>query len=79
MTPGEGASSTYHQGYFFYLSFIYLGKSGNPIALHPLGLQYFFTATSVRAEDGLDIDGTVEDDLGKSRDGSKTDDEVVQR
>ncbi|XP_038857577.1 endoplasmin-like isoform X1 [Salvelinus namaycush] len=34
---------------------------------------------SVRAEDGLDIDGTVEDDLGKSRDGSKTDDEVVQR
>uniref|UniRef100_A0A8C7DWZ9 Endoplasmin n=1 Tax=Oncorhynchus kisutch TaxID=8019 RepID=A0A8C7DWZ9_ONCKI len=36
-------------------------------------------AASVRAEDGLDIDGTVEDDLGKSRDGSKTDDEVVQR
>uniref|UniRef100_A0A6Q2YR99 Endoplasmin n=1 Tax=Esox lucius TaxID=8010 RepID=A0A6Q2YR99_ESOLU len=34
---------------------------------------------SVRAEDELDIDGTVEDDLGKSRDGSKTDDEVVQR
>uniref|UniRef100_A0A8C8K4K6 Endoplasmin n=1 Tax=Oncorhynchus tshawytscha TaxID=74940 RepID=A0A8C8K4K6_ONCTS len=34
---------------------------------------------SVTAEDGLDIDGTVEDDLGKSRDGSKTDDEVVQR
>ncbi|KAK6319789.1 hypothetical protein J4Q44_G00088960 [Coregonus suidteri] len=34
---------------------------------------------SVRAEDGLDIDGTVADDLGKSRDGSKTDDEVVQR
>uniref|UniRef100_A0A8C8MNH6 Endoplasmin n=1 Tax=Oncorhynchus tshawytscha TaxID=74940 RepID=A0A8C8MNH6_ONCTS len=36
-------------------------------------------AASVTAEDGLDIDGTVEDDLGKSRDGSKTDDEVVQR
>ncbi|XP_041936766.1 endoplasmin [Alosa sapidissima] len=35
--------------------------------------------TSVQAEDDLDIDGTVEDDLGKSRDGSKTDDEVVQR
>ncbi|XP_012674248.2 endoplasmin [Clupea harengus] len=36
--------------------------------------------TSVRAEeDDLDIDGTVEDDLGKSREGSKTDDEVVQR
>uniref|UniRef100_A0A8C8FDZ7 Endoplasmin n=1 Tax=Oncorhynchus tshawytscha TaxID=74940 RepID=A0A8C8FDZ7_ONCTS len=34
---------------------------------------------SVRAEDELDIDGAVEDDLGKSRDGSKTDDEVVQR
>ena len=37
-------------------------------------------AASVRAEeDDLDIDGTVEDDLGKSREGSKTDDEVVQR
>ncbi|CDQ84254.1 unnamed protein product [Oncorhynchus mykiss] len=34
---------------------------------------------SVKAEDELDIDGAVEDDLGKSRDGSKTDDEVVQR
>uniref|UniRef100_A0A671XJU2 Endoplasmin n=1 Tax=Sparus aurata TaxID=8175 RepID=A0A671XJU2_SPAAU len=27
----------------------------------------------------LDVDGTVEEDLGKSRDGSRTDDEVVQR
>ncbi|KAK6482768.1 endoplasmin-like [Huso huso] len=35
--------------------------------------------TSVRAEDEVDVDGTVEDDLGKSRDGSRTDDEVVQR
>ncbi|XP_035283222.1 endoplasmin [Anguilla anguilla] len=35
--------------------------------------------TSVRAEDDVDIDATVEEDLGKSRDGSKTDDEVVQR
>ncbi|KAM6960655.1 endoplasmin-like, partial [Aplochiton taeniatus] len=34
---------------------------------------------SVRAEDELDIDGAVEEDLGKSRDGSRTDDEVVQR
>ncbi|KAM4615600.1 endoplasmin-like [Polymixia lowei] len=34
---------------------------------------------SVRAEDDLDIDGTVDEDLGKSRDGSRTDDEVVQR
>uniref|UniRef100_A0A8C6WVZ5 Heat shock protein 90, beta (grp94), member 1 n=1 Tax=Neogobius melanostomus TaxID=47308 RepID=A0A8C6WVZ5_9GOBI len=34
---------------------------------------------SVRAEDELDVDGTVEEDLGKSRDGSRTDDEVVQR
>lgn len=34
---------------------------------------------AVKAEDELDIDGTVEEDLGKSRDGSKTDDEVVQR
>ncbi|XP_072529118.1 endoplasmin [Salminus brasiliensis] len=35
--------------------------------------------TSVKAEDEIDVDGTVEDDLGKSRDGSRTDDEVVQR
>ncbi|KAM9468289.1 endoplasmin [Clarias gariepinus] len=35
--------------------------------------------TSVKAEDEVDVDGTVEDDLGKSRDGSRTDDEVVQR
>ncbi|XP_029521787.2 endoplasmin-like isoform X1 [Oncorhynchus nerka] len=35
--------------------------------------------SSVRAEDEVDIDGTVEEDLGKSRDGSRTDDEVVQR
>ncbi|KAJ0029403.1 hypothetical protein NQD34_004400 [Periophthalmus magnuspinnatus] len=34
---------------------------------------------AVRAEDEVDVDGTVEDDLGKSRDGSRTDDEVVQR
>ncbi|XP_051917402.1 endoplasmin-like isoform X2 [Hippocampus zosterae] len=41
-----------------------------------LGLLAF---GAVRAEDELDVDGTVEEDLGKSRDGSKTDDEVVQR
>ncbi|KAJ8381487.1 hypothetical protein SKAU_G00022650 [Synaphobranchus kaupii] len=35
--------------------------------------------TSVRADDDVDIDATVEEDLGKSRDASKTDDEVVQR
>jgi len=34
---------------------------------------------AVRAEDEVDIDGTVEEDLGKSRDGSRTDDEIVQR
>ncbi|XP_040263842.1 endoplasmin [Bufo bufo] len=34
---------------------------------------------SVRAEDEVDLDGTVEDDLGKSREGSRTDDEVVSR
>lgn len=40
----------------------------------------FISSTgSVRAEDEVDIDGTVEEDLGKSRDGSRTDDEVVQR
>lgn len=36
-------------------------------------------SAAVRAEDEVDVDGTVEDDLGKSRDGSRTDDEVVQR
>lgn len=36
------------------------------------------SAASVRADE-LDVDGTVEDDLGKSREGSRTDDEVVQR
>lgn len=30
-------------------------------------------------DDDVDIDGTIEEDLGKSRDGSRTDDEVVQR
>lgn len=39
----------------------------------------FFSAAAVKADDEVDIDGTVEDDLGKSRDGSRTDDEVVQR
>ncbi|XP_016390962.1 endoplasmin [Sinocyclocheilus rhinocerous] len=34
---------------------------------------------SVKADDDVDIDGTVEEDLGKSRDGSRTDDEIVQR
>ena len=34
---------------------------------------------SVRADDVVDVDGTVEEDLGKSREGSRTDDEVVQR
>lgn len=34
---------------------------------------------SVRADDEVDVDGTVEADLGKSREGSRTDDEVVQR
>lgn len=33
----------------------------------------------MRAEDDVEIDGTVEDDLGKSREGSRTDDEVVSR
>uniref|UniRef100_A0AAR2KHA0 Endoplasmin n=1 Tax=Pygocentrus nattereri TaxID=42514 RepID=A0AAR2KHA0_PYGNA len=37
-----------------------------------------FTA-SVKADEDVDVDGTVEDDLGKSREGSRTDDEVVQR
>uniref|UniRef100_A0AAQ5ZY53 Endoplasmin n=1 Tax=Amphiprion ocellaris TaxID=80972 RepID=A0AAQ5ZY53_AMPOC len=36
-------------------------------------------ALDTPADDEIDVDGTVEDDLGKSRDGSRTDDEVVQR
>ncbi|KAG8439433.1 hypothetical protein GDO86_005589 [Hymenochirus boettgeri] len=34
---------------------------------------------SVKAEDEVDVDATVEEDLGKSREGSRTDDEVVSR
>lgn len=37
------------------------------------------SAGSARADDEVDVDGTVEEDLGKSREGSRTDDEVVQR
>ncbi|XP_029951335.1 endoplasmin [Salarias fasciatus] len=45
-----------------------------------IGLLFALLAfAAVKAEDELDVDGTVEDDLGKSRDGSRTDDEVVQR
>uniref|UniRef100_A0A674F1M8 Endoplasmin n=1 Tax=Salmo trutta TaxID=8032 RepID=A0A674F1M8_SALTR len=45
-----------------------------------LSMFNFISSTgSVRAEDEVDVDGTVEEDLGKSRDGSRTDDEVVQR
>ncbi|XP_039617744.1 endoplasmin [Polypterus senegalus] len=35
--------------------------------------------TSVCADEDVDIDSTIEEDLGKSRDGSRTDDEVVKR
>ncbi|XP_038150249.1 endoplasmin [Cyprinodon tularosa] len=45
-----------------------------------LGLVFALLAfAAVRAEDEVGVDGTVEEDLGKSRDGSRTDDEVVQR
>uniref|UniRef100_A0A8C8JXD9 Endoplasmin n=1 Tax=Oncorhynchus tshawytscha TaxID=74940 RepID=A0A8C8JXD9_ONCTS len=44
-----------------------------------LSLCLILSTGSVRAEDEVDIDGTVEEDLGKSRDGSRTDDEVVLR
>ncbi|XP_041852182.1 endoplasmin [Melanotaenia boesemani] len=45
-----------------------------------IGLLFALLAfAAVRAEDELDVEGTVEEDLGKSRDGSRTDDEVVQR
>nr|QQL94695.1 heat shock protein 90 beta family member 1 [Lateolabrax maculatus] len=44
------------------------------------GLLFALLAfAAVKAEDELDVDGTVEEDLGKSRDGSRTDDELVQR
>ena len=42
-------------------------------------LTHCLCAAAVKAEDEVDIDGTVEEDFGKSRDGSRTDDEVVQR
>ncbi|XP_054843897.1 endoplasmin [Eublepharis macularius] len=44
-----------------------------------LGLLCFLLLSASAQADELDVDGTVEDDLGKSRDGSRTDDEVVQR
>ncbi|XP_074533930.1 endoplasmin isoform X2 [Halichoeres trimaculatus] len=45
-----------------------------------VGLLFTLLAfAAVKAEDEVDIDGTVEEDLGKSRDGSRTDDEVVKR
>lgn len=45
-----------------------------------IGLLFALLAfAAVKAEDELDIDGTVEEDIGKSRDGSRTDDEAVQR
>ncbi|GLD58899.1 endoplasmin [Lates japonicus] len=45
-----------------------------------IGLLFALLAfASVKADDEVDVDGTVEEDLGKSRDGSRTDDEVVQR
>ncbi|CAG08708.1 unnamed protein product, partial [Tetraodon nigroviridis] len=45
-----------------------------------IGLLFALLAfAAVKADDEVDVDGTVEEDLGKSRDGSRTDDEVVQR
>ncbi|XP_026166484.1 endoplasmin [Mastacembelus armatus] len=45
-----------------------------------VGLLFALLAfAAVKAEVDLDVEGTVEEDLGKSRDGSRTDDEVVQR
>ena len=38
--------------------------------------MYVIVITAVRAEDE---EATVEEDIGKSRDGSRTDDEAVQR
>ncbi|XP_072257252.1 endoplasmin [Pyxicephalus adspersus] len=48
--------------------------------LWAVGLCFVLIAfVSVKADDEVDIDGTVEEDLGKSREGSRTDDEVVSR
>nr|XP_020660064.1 endoplasmin [Pogona vitticeps] len=44
-----------------------------------LSLLCFLLLAALAKADELDVDGTVEDDLGKSREGSRTDDEVVQR
>uniref|UniRef100_A0AAQ4R4Z8 Histidine kinase/HSP90-like ATPase domain-containing protein n=1 Tax=Gasterosteus aculeatus aculeatus TaxID=481459 RepID=A0AAQ4R4Z8_GASAC len=45
-----------------------------------IGLLFALVAfAAVKAEDELDVDGVVEEDFGKSRDASRTDDEVVQR
>uniref|UniRef100_U3FZJ6 Endoplasmin n=1 Tax=Micrurus fulvius TaxID=8637 RepID=U3FZJ6_MICFL len=44
-----------------------------------LGLLCLLLLTASAQADEPDVDGTVEDDLGKSREGSRTDDEVVQR
>lgn len=43
-------------------------------------MTFCLLIAAVKADDDeVDVDGTVEEDLGKSRDGSRTDDEVVQR
>lgn len=44
-----------------------------------LGILCLLLLAASALADDPDVDGTVEDDLGKSRDGSRTDDEVVQR
>ncbi|XP_060632877.2 endoplasmin [Anolis sagrei] len=44
-----------------------------------LGLLLVLLLAASAQADEIDVDGTVEDDLGKSREGSRTDDEVVQR
>uniref|UniRef100_A0A4W5KS54 Heat shock protein 90, beta (grp94), member 1 n=1 Tax=Hucho hucho TaxID=62062 RepID=A0A4W5KS54_9TELE len=53
--------------------------TGYKFLFKPSDLCLILSTGSVRAEDEVDIDGTVEEDLGKSRDGSRTDDEAVQR
>uniref|UniRef100_A0A8D0G222 Endoplasmin n=1 Tax=Sphenodon punctatus TaxID=8508 RepID=A0A8D0G222_SPHPU len=47
--------------------------------LWELGLLCLLLLAASARADEVDADGTVEDDLGKSREGSRTDDEVVQR
>jgi hypothetical protein len=59
-----------------------VGTGDSPTAHHegPVGAGPLLCPAdlgSVRANDEVDVDGTVEEDMGKSTEGSRTDDIVV--